>query len=125
MIAATLEQKEIPMPKFEDVAVGRARFMPFTFSAVGFAKQRRPTLVKRATRRFPGLKFTPAELREIRAAYGPFLSLERAAEIAGLAPVTLKKHISEGRYATCVKRKKAIRFVTERFVQELFGGSSQ
>lgn len=35
---------------------------------------------RRAKRRFGGIKLTAAELREVREAYGPFLSLERAAE---------------------------------------------
>jgi hypothetical protein len=49
-------------------------------------------------KRFPGIKLTTQELAEIRSIYGPFLSLHQAASIAGLAPITLKKQVSEGRY---------------------------
>jgi hypothetical protein len=108
------------MPRLVDVAAYR----PFSYSAVMLKRTPAPKRV-RAKRRFPGVKLTKQELAEIRSIYGPFLSLEQAASIAGLAPITLKKHVSEGRYVHCTKRGKPIRFLTERFVQELFGGTRE
>src|SRR4051812_13279257 len=112
------------MPRLVDIAAGNAALPSFSYSASTLRTSLAP---KRAwaKRHFPGLKFTARELAEIRALYGPFLSLEQAAKIAGIAPITLKKQVSEGRYANCVKRGKPIRFLTERFVQELFGGSRE
>jgi hypothetical protein len=79
----------------------------------------------RAQRTFTIPKLSVAERREFLDAFGPVLSLQEAAEIAGLAPVTLKKQLSQGKYANCVKRKKPIRFLTDRFIQELFRGAAE
>jgi hypothetical protein len=64
-------------------------------------------------------------LSEIRLAYEPLadkyppvLGLEQAAEIAGLAPSTLQRLVSEGRYSKSVKRGKPLRFWRDKFVQE-------
>ena len=108
------------MPRLVDGAV--ANTAPVTFSAAPTTKVPRP---KRAKRCFSGIKLTAVERREFLDAFGPVLSLEKAAEIAGLSRGTLKKQLSQGKYADCVKRKKSIRFITDRFIQELFGGARQ
>jgi hypothetical protein len=51
--------------------------------------------------------------------YPQILSLKEAAEIAKLSPATLKRHVSEGRYANCVSRGKPLRFFRNWFVLEL------
>jgi predicted HTH domain antitoxin len=109
------------MPRLIDVAEGRATLLPYGLSPARLKATPKPAKLKRAKRHFPPVKISLREMREIVAAYGPFLSLEKAAEIAGLAPMTLKKQVSQGRYKNCAKRGKPIRFLTERFVQELFG----
>jgi predicted DNA-binding protein (UPF0251 family) len=80
---------------------------------------------RRAGRRFHAIKLTSAELRDIRLALGPLLSLEQAAQHAHLSPATLKKQLSQGRFRDCVKRGKPLLFLTERFVQELFRGAGR
>jgi hypothetical protein len=112
------------MPRLIEIGAGAATHRPFLYSPITLKPARAPRRT-RAKRRFPAVKLTSRELAEIRTIYGPFLSLERAAEIAGLAPITLKKQCSEGRYASCAKRGKPIRFLTERFVRELLGGSRE
>jgi hypothetical protein len=111
------------MPRLADVAAGRGRVSPYTFqpAPTGTVAQE----LKRVARRFPSIKLTAAERRECLDAYGPVLSLEKAAEIAGLSPLTLKKQLSQGKYADCVKRRKTIRFLTDRFIQELFRGACE
>jgi hypothetical protein len=115
--------KEMSMPRLVDVAAGRATLQSYSFSAQAPAAS--TATPKRALRRFVIPKLTAAERREFLDAFGPVLSLEKAAEIAGLSPRTLKKQLSQGKYADCVKRKKSIRFITDRFIQELFGGARQ
>lgn len=112
------------MPRLVDVAAGSAALRPFSYSTARIHRSRSPERV-RAKRQFPGLKLTANELDQISDLYGPFLSLQHAANIAGLAPITLKKQLSEGKYASCAKRGKPIRFLTARFVKELFGGSGK
>lgn len=51
--------------------------------------------------------------------FGPILSLKEAAVLAKLAPSTLKRLISEGKYAGCVKRGRPLRFWRDRFIVEL------
>ena len=51
--------------------------------------------------------------------YGPILSLTEAAALAKLAPGTLKRLVSEGRFAQSVKRRKPLLFWRDRFVAEL------
>jgi len=65
-------------------------------------------------------------LTEIRRAfesvadkYPPVLSLEQAAEIAGLATSTMQRLVSEGQFKNSVKRGKPLRFWRDRFVQEV------
>ncbi len=50
--------------------------------------------------------------------YPPILNLDQAAALAGVAPSTLKRHVSEGRYKNCVSRGKPLRFWRDGFVQE-------
>ena len=65
---------------------------------------------------------TLAEIRlayePLAAKYPPVLSLEQAAEIAGLAPSTLQRLVSEEHFKGSVKRGKPLRFWRDRFVQE-------
>lgn len=65
-------------------------------------------------------------LAEIRRAYEPvitnyppILSLKQAAEIAHLAPSTLKRKVSEGAFKESAKRGKPLKFWRDKFVQEL------
>ena len=51
--------------------------------------------------------------------YPPILSLRQAAEIAQIAPGTLKRKVSEGAFSKSVKRGKPLRFWRDLFVQEL------
>jgi hypothetical protein len=67
-------------------------------------------------------KLTAPERRTFLDAFGPVLSLQQAAGILGIRPLTLKRQVSEGKYANCVKRGKPLRFITDRFTQEAFGG---
>ena len=63
------------------------------------------------------------DLEEIQAAFGdgypPILSLEAAAALAGWAPGTLKRKVSEGRFKSSVSRRRPLRFWTARFIQEV------
>jgi len=111
------------MPRLADVAAGLTRGLPYSITAVTSAAEMLAMTSKRSKRQFPALKLTASERREICTNFGPILSLEKAAAIAGLAPATLKRQVCEGAYANCVKRGKPLRFITDRFIQELFGGS--
>jgi hypothetical protein len=51
--------------------------------------------------------------------YAPILNLKEAAELARIAPSTLKRLVSEGKYAESVKRGKPLRFWRDLFVKEL------
>ena len=51
--------------------------------------------------------------------FGPVLSLKEAAQQAKIAPSTLKRLVSEGRFADSVKRGKPLRFWRDRFIVEL------
>ena len=109
------------MPRLADVAEGTALLLPSRLNASFDAQAAMKP--NRAKRQFRGIKLTAEERRMLIANYGPILSLEQAAAIAGLAPATLKRQVCEGKYANCVKRGKPLRFITDRFIQELFGGS--
>jgi hypothetical protein len=69
---------------------------------------------RRVTKKNVGRAFGPLSDK-----YPPILSLELAAEIALIAPSTLKRHVSEGKYKNCVSRKKPLRFWRDSFVVEL------
>jgi hypothetical protein len=51
--------------------------------------------------------------------FGPVLSLTEAAALAKIAPSTLKRLVSEGKYAHSVKRGRPLRFFRDRFLSEL------
>ena len=51
--------------------------------------------------------------------YPPILSLKQAAKLAGLAPSTLKRKVSEGAFSKSAKRKRPLLFWRDLFVQEL------
>ncbi|HEX8524210.1 MAG TPA: hypothetical protein VF669_18290 [Tepidisphaeraceae bacterium] len=112
------------MPRLVDSA-HFARTTPFTFSVVSAQESRGERKPKKAKRHFPGLKLTKEELRNLRLALGPTLSLEQAALHAQTAPSTLKRRVCEGEFRNCVKREKPLVFLTERFFQELFRGTGE
>ena len=66
----------------------------------------------------------PLSHDEIEAAFRnnplfpPILSLEQAAQLAHLAPGTLKRLVSEGYFGNSVRRGKPIAFWRNRFVAE-------
>ena len=68
---------------------------------------------------------SPITLREVSEAYArcdqypPMLSLSQAADLAHLAPSTLKRKVSEGCFKGCVSRGKPLRIWRDRFVLEL------
>lgn len=51
--------------------------------------------------------------------YPPVLDVHQAAELAKLAPGTLKRKVSEGCFKNCVSPGKPLRFWRDRFVQEI------
>ncbi len=67
--------------------------------------------------------------REVQDALPPdtpaILTLAEAAALARLAPATLKRHVSEGRYRDCVIRGKPLRFWRDRFVQQVMKGETR
>ena len=78
------------MPRLVDIAAGNAThsfLLVLSLNVEDVPRAKRA----RAKHYFPGLKFAARELAGMRADYGPFLSLEQAAKIAGVAPITLKK----------------------------------
>ncbi len=48
----------------------------------------------------------------------PILTIEEASDLLRLKRSTLYRHISEGRYASAVKRGKPVRFWRDRLIQE-------
>src|SRR5207248_4071628 len=71
-------------------------------------------------------KRKPLTLAEVRTAYEPLsekypplLGLDRAAELSGYTPLTLKKKLSEGCFRDCVARGKPLLFWRDRLVLEL------
>ena len=61
-----------------------------------------------------------AAMEPLAAQHPPILSVEQAAQLAGLAPSTLRRKVSEGRFKKSVKRGKPMRFWRDRFIQGLF-----
>jgi hypothetical protein len=65
---------------------------------------------------------TPLTLQEVSEAfsqsekYGPILTLHLAAELIHVAPSTLKRHVSEGRFKGAVRRGKRLLFWRDRLV---------
>ena len=80
---------------------------------------RHPAQPKSSTTRM----YCKLDLDEIRDAledfYSPILSLEQAAELAGWAPGTLKRKVSEGYFRSSVSRRRPLRFWRDKFVQEV------
>lgn len=74
-------------------------------------------------RRFLGRK--PLSRDEVEAAFKndprfpPLLSLEQAAQLAHLAPSTIKRLASEGFFRNSVRRGKPIAFWRDRFIVEV------
>jgi len=50
--------------------------------------------------------------------YPPILTLQQAAQLTGLKEQTLRKHLSEGKYAKCAKRGHPVRLMRDLFVAE-------
>jgi hypothetical protein len=70
--------------------------------------------------------FATVALVDIRRAFEPFagdyppiLNLRQAAKLAGVAPSTLKRHVSEGMHKDSVSRGKPLRFWRDLFVQDV------
>ena len=51
--------------------------------------------------------------------YPPILNVQQAAELANLAPSTLKRKVSEGCFKQSVSPRKPLRFWRDRFVREI------
>jgi hypothetical protein len=71
---------------------------------------------------------SPLSAKEVAEAfgssdYGPLLTLEQAAELAHLAPGTLKRKVSEGFFKGAVSRGKPLLFWRDRFVLKLWNRS--
>jgi hypothetical protein len=79
------------------------------------ASGRRP--VGRASRKSLGSDEIEAAFRN-DPLFPPILSLEQAAQLAHLAPGTLKRLVSEGYFGNSVRRGKPIAFWRNRFVAE-------
>ena len=78
------------------------------------------------SRRSPAPQQLKLTLAEVKAAfvslsdeYPPILSLEKAAELAGYTPGTLKKKVSEGCFRNSASRGKPLRFWRDRFILEV------
>ncbi len=63
-------------------------------------------------------KLTQAELESGLKELPPVLTPSEAAALLRLKISTLYRHVSEGRYASAVKRGKPLRFWRNRLVQE-------
>jgi hypothetical protein len=69
---------------------------------------------------------TPKEVAEAYGAgdrYSPILTLQQAAELAHLAPGTLKRKVSEGYFKGAVSRGKPLLFWRDRFILKLWNKS--
>ena len=90
-----------------------------------------PSLPDRETNgwhHYPSVVYPMADipLSEISHAFGsmtdkypPILNLKQAAELANLAPSTLKRKVSEGHFKQSVSPGKPLRFWRDRFVREI------
>ncbi len=63
-------------------------------------------------------KLTLPELEASLTALAPILTPNEAAGLLRLKLSTLYRHVSEGRYASAVRRGKPLRFWRDRLVQE-------
>lgn len=68
-----------------------------------------------------GVKLTAHEIRLIVEIWAlpPFLNLDQAAAVSGLAPGTLQNQVSQSRFAKSAIKGKPLRFVTIRFLAEV------
>ncbi len=62
-------------------------------------------------------KLNPTELEALKD-YPPLLTVQEAAALLRLKVSTVYRHVSEGRYASAVRRGKPLRFHRDRLVQE-------
>ncbi len=58
-------------------------------------------------------------IRLVQDKYGPILNIDQAAEISKLAKQTIRERVSQGLYASSVKRGRPLRFWAHRFVAEV------
>ena len=63
-------------------------------------------------------KLTKPEIQAALNEWPPILTLEEAARLLRLEETTVYRHVSEGQYASSVKRGKPLRFWRDRLVQE-------
>jgi alkanesulfonate monooxygenase SsuD/methylene tetrahydromethanopterin reductase-like flavin-dependent oxidoreductase (luciferase family) len=80
---------------------------------IRFAKPRHP--VVRLTTQEVAAAFEPLSQQ-----FPPVLSLTQAAALAGLKAGTLKRKVSEGCYAGCVRLGKPLLFWRDRFIKQIF-----
>jgi hypothetical protein len=80
-------------------------------------------LLRKAQSTFGGPTISSEEvttaLASSAATYAPIITLKEAAEIARVAPSTLKRWVSEGRFRKSAKRGKPLLFWRDRFVAEV------
>jgi hypothetical protein len=78
---------------------------------------------KLARKVWKGLRISDEEidraLETSDAQYGPIITLKEAAGIARVAPTTLKRWVSEGRFSQSAKRGKPLLFWRDRFIAEV------
>jgi excisionase family DNA binding protein len=63
-------------------------------------------------------KLTQAEVTAAAGDLPPVLTPQEAAKLLRIRLSTLYRHVSEGRYASAVKRGKPLRFWRDRLLQE-------
>ncbi len=100
---------------------GRAWFEP----RFGPRIVRRPPLSASSGVRTIGLAFvseTAVKGAAEGAGWPPIMTLKEAASAARLAPQTLKRQVSEGRFTKSVKRGKPLLFWRDSFISELMKG---
>ena len=51
--------------------------------------------------------------------FGPILSLDQAADVTKLSKQTLRRFVCEGKFAASVFRGRPLRFITQRFIEEV------
>ncbi len=74
---------------------------------------------RRATPRLTQTEIAAA-IEAVQAKYPPILKLVEAAELARRTPGTLKRQISEGKFADCVRRGKPLLVWRDRFIKQIF-----
>ncbi|HZN68093.1 MAG TPA: hypothetical protein VFB66_22595 [Tepidisphaeraceae bacterium] len=71
----------------------------------------------------PRPQLTPEELKQVVGhyleRYGPILSLDEAADVVKLSKQTLRRFVCEGCFANAVYRGRPLRFLTQRFIEEV------